>query len=265
MTKIKIKKSLSPSKAGATGGGRRKPSTGNKRVKGNPPDSEIEEKRPKVRDFAAPPSDFKHIFPPAIFPSDLSEVPIDRVAEIAATLIPHCGQSPIRATKMAFELLDLAAGGKNSLNSEGAFQGQFGYEFGVHFTGQADAQNRHAIKMAESQKPAISNFSEDEATFGERIETMVFREALKNLMPKLPRDYSEKKKRFINWFSDLVLKSDHLTSEAVIRFYEENGLPVKFYDHAYFTLDRWQEQKESMSKSLSGEKGGRAKKVKKNI
>ena len=257
----KKKESTSASKAGATGRGRRKASTGKKRVKGNPANSEKKEKRPKIRDFEAPPSDFKHIFPPAIFPRDLSEVPIDRVAEIAATLLPHCEQSPIRATKMAFELLDLAAGGNKSLNAEEPFQGQSGYEFGVHVTGQADAQNRQSIKMAESQKPAISNFSEDEATFGGRKETMDFREALKNLMPEIPRDYSKKKKRFINWFSDLVLKSDYLTSEATVRFYEENGLPVKFYDHAYLTLDRWHEQKESMSRSLSGQKGGLVKKV----
>ena len=257
----KTKESTSPSKAGATGGGRRKPSTGKKRVKGNPANSEKKEKRPKIRDFAAPASDFKHIFPPAISPSDLSEVPIDRVAEIAATLIPHCEQSPIRATKMAFELLDLAAGGKKSLNSQGAFQGQPGYELGVDETAKMDAIIRQSIKMAESQKPAISNFSEDEATFGERKETMDFREALKNLMPEIPRDYSEKRKRFINWFAASVLKSDYLTSEATVRFYEENGLPVEFYDRAYLILDRWHEQKESMSRSLSGQKGGLAKKV----
>ena len=257
----KTKKSTSPSKAGGTGGGRQATSSGKKRVKGNPAETEKKEKRPKIRDFAAPPSDFKHIFPPAIFREELSEVPIYRVAQIASSLLPHCEQSPIRATKMAFELLDLAAGGNKSLNAEDPFQGQSGYEFGVHVTGQADAQNRQSIKMAESQQPAISNFSDDEATFGERKETMDFREALKNLMPEIPRDYSEKKKRFINWFSDLVLKSDYLISEAAVCFYEKNGLPVEFYDHAYLTLDRWHEQKESMSRSLSGEKGGLAKKV----
>ena len=257
----KTKESTSPSKAGATGGGQHKASKGKKRVKGNPANSEKKEKRPKIRDFAAPPSDFRYIFPPAIFRKELSEVPIDRVAQIASSLLPHCEQSPIRATKMAFELLDLAAGGKKSLNAEEPFPGQSGYEFGVYVTGQVDAQNRHTIKMAESQKPAISNFSEDEATFGERKETMDFREALKNLMPEIPRDYSEKRKRFINWFAASVLKSDYLTSEATVRFYEENGLPVEFYDRAYRTLDRWHECKESINWSLSGQKGGLAKKV----
>jgi hypothetical protein len=240
------------------------PSRKRRKRKKKPAQSGEKAPLPKLRDYKPIPRDFEKFPPPAINPDELLAVGIDRVAEIAGSLLKHSGMSPVKATRMAFELLDLAAGGKRSLERKDAPQQDLvlsnpSYELGVWHSAQLNEVTRYALKIEESKEPLLQVISEDDQTFGEPLQKISFKECLKNLMPEL--DYGVRKERFARWLGFCFGVSPECASPVVNSYETEGTVPTHIYLNAKRSADAWWFIEFKRVKADSGRLGGSKKKV----
>jgi len=258
------KKSTNSTKKEGTTGGKPTPSSKSREKNKKPAQSDKIAPPPLLRDYKPIPRDFEKFPPPAINPDELLAVGIDRVAEIAGSLLKNCGMSPVKATRMAFELLDLAAGGKRSLERKDAPQqemvlGNPSYELGVWHSAQLNEVTRYALKIEESKEPLLQVISEDDQTLGKPLQKISFKECLKNLMPEL--DYGVRKDRFTRWLGFCFGVSPQCAIPVVNSYETEGTVPTHIYLNARRSEDAWWFFEFKRVKTDSGRLGGLKKKV----
>lgn len=225
--------------------------------------SEEKAKQPELRDHKPIPKSFDKFPPPAINPDELRAVSIDRVAEIAGSLLNLCEMSPVKATQMAFELLDLAAGGKRSLEGKNASKEDSvlsnpSYEVGVWHSAHLNDVTRFSLKNEDVKMPLLNIVSEDDQTLGEPLEKIGFKECLKNLMPDI--DYGIRKNRFTRWLGFCFGVSPEVVT-PIVQFYESEGsIPTHIYLNAKRSGDAWWFIEYKRVKKGSGRLGGLKKK-----
>ncbi len=187
---------------------------------------------PKRSRFAEPTSEFKTFFPTAEFPEQLAAIPPSTIAGIAATLVNQ-GRSPIEAVGLAFELLELAVGGLDSLKKkvETSYCSEKGYDFGVWYTAVMRAVHRNAILDIEQEPAAIFKFDKSG-----NFCPLDFDVALQNLLPRLtPVD---RMPRFRQWLAHTLNISSIEAGDKVASFYKD-GLPPDIYSSAKVYLRVW--------------------------
>ncbi len=182
--------------------------------------------------FVEPTSEFKTFFPTAEFPEQLAATPPSTVAGIAATLVNQ-GRSPVEAVNLAFELLELAMGGLDSLKKkvETSYCSEKGYDFGVWYTAVLRAIHRNSILDIEQEPAPIYNFDKS----GNFL-PLDFNLALQNLLPRLtPND---RMPRFRQWLAHSLNISSIEAGDMVASYYEK-GLPSSIYSDAKVYLRVW--------------------------
>ena len=212
----------------------------------------------KLARYPEPEAPFKTFFPHAEFTEHLAKVSPAQIAGIAATLVKE-GRSPMEAVNLAFELLELAAGGLDSLSKkvETEYCSDKGYEFGVWYTAAMRAIHRNSLLDIEQEPDPIFKFD----AAGNFL-PLDFDVALQNLLPRLKT--GDRMPRFRHWLADLLQISNIEAGEKIAAFYE-NGLPPDIYSSARIYLRVWWRDALSQIRAESGEQKGKGKqgKVKK--
>lgn len=199
--------------------------------------------------FTEPTSAFKTFFPTAEFPDQLAAIPPATIAGIAATLVNQ-GRSPVEAVNLAFELLELAVGGVDSLRKkvETSYCSEKGYDFGVWYTAVLRAIHRNSCLDIEQEPNPIFHFDNS----GNYL-PLDFDVALQNLLPRLtPVD---RMPRFRQWLAHTLDISSIEAGDKVASYYKD-GLPPDIYSSAKIYLRVWWNDELKKIRAVAGSQKG---------
>lgn len=212
-------------------------------------ESAKQRRSPKSIRFTEPTSPFKTFFPTAEFPEQLAAIPPATIAGIAATLVNQ-GRSPVEAVGLAFELLELAVGGLDSLKKkvETTYCSEKGYDFGVWYTAVMRAIHRNSLlDIAREPDPIFK--SDDYGNFL----PLDFDVALQNLLPRLKP--TDRMPRFRQWLAHTLNISNIEAGDKVASYYKE-GLPSDIYGSAKVYLRVWWKDELKKIRAVAGSKKG---------